>query len=61
MRGVEIVGTPQAMADEFREVLAKSKGPEGAKIRENVQKLGKQLRAERDGRDWDTLKAFAST
>ncbi len=49
------------MTGEFRSVLEKSRGPEGAKMRENIVKLGKQLRTERDGRDWEAIKAFAAT
>lgn len=58
-RGVEIVGTPEAIADELTSILEKAYGTDGDEKRKNVHNIAKKIREERDGKNWEDIKAFA--
>ena len=49
------------MSREFRDVLEAAYGPKGEEYRANVQKLSKELRDARVGKDLEAVKGFSAS
>lgn len=46
--GSDIVGTPEIVEQEFRDILTKMRGKEGSDRRANAQALAEELKIEKD-------------
>ncbi|KAJ0347317.1 hypothetical protein KNSL1_006526 [Colletotrichum chrysophilum] len=59
--GSDIVGTPQSVGEEFRDILKKMRGKEGSERRANAQTLAEQLKIERDTIAKEIVSKLATT
>ncbi|KAF4818959.1 UDP-glycosyltransferase 76D1 [Colletotrichum siamense] len=59
--GSDIVGTPQSVGEEFRDILKKMRGKEGSERRANAQTLAEELKIERDTIAKEIVSKLATT
>ncbi|KAK4687104.1 hypothetical protein P7C73_g3015, partial [Tremellales sp. Uapishka_1] len=57
-RGVEVIGTRDAIVAEFKDVIGSAFGQEGAEIRANVAAMSQAMRQDKNGSAREVLKQF---